>query len=336
MRVPSVFYAIPCGEFYSTQAKAIKDVSQRAEIEAVIAEDDPTTKGLWDKITEQIDKCDLLVADISSGSANIAVELGYAVARKPEGSVGIFISDNVQVPADLQRFVLQKYSSLSSFRQRLITWLSEALPLIDPRRFEGLSDTKAEFTEDFKSQDNFLRRWWTPPGCQYFLTHEGLRFSWAHFPILTTVLSLLHNCEFEFLARIEATCIGWAIRGTRHPTHSIPSSCIMFNLSGDGLLVPHIWSARNVDPRNAYHVFSEQAVHAEVNWSPEGWFRLLTRVRGTVIEIENQGRLLFSADFSAAPYSDAYADADLREGQVGFRCHPGEVATVAEVRVREL
>lgn len=336
MRMPSVFYAIPCGEFYAQQASAIREVSRTANIKPVIAEDDPTTKGLWEKIIEEIDKCDLFVADVSSKSPNIAVELGYAVARKPEGSIGIFISDNVDVPSDLRRFVLQKYSSLASFRKGLIDWLSETLPMIDSELFDDLEDVQAEFTEDFKSEELFLRRWWTPPYCQYSLTHEGLHFTWAHFPIMTTTVGLLQDYEFEFLGRIDSTTIGWVVKGTLRPHQTLPASCVMFNLSGTGHLLPHIWSTRKVDPVSHYHAFADQAVDAQVSFSTDGWLRLLTRVRGGLIEVENEGNLIFSGDFSQEPYRGHYGPTDLKEGQVGFRCHPGEEATVAQVRVREL
>ena len=78
-RRPSVFYAIPCGDFYSIQNEIILAVSKKAQIDPIIAEDDLRTKGLWEKIKEQIDSSDLLVADISSGSSNIILELGYAI-----------------------------------------------------------------------------------------------------------------------------------------------------------------------------------------------------------------------------------------------------------------
>ena len=68
-----VFFAIPCGDFYDLQAESIRRTAQAAQIKPVIAEDDVRTKELWRKITADIDQCDFFVADISSGSQNIAL-----------------------------------------------------------------------------------------------------------------------------------------------------------------------------------------------------------------------------------------------------------------------
>lgn len=76
-----VFFAIPCGGFYDLQAEAIRRVARAVGVEPVVAEDDVRTKELWRKITADIDRCDLFVADIGSDSKNIALELGYALAK---------------------------------------------------------------------------------------------------------------------------------------------------------------------------------------------------------------------------------------------------------------
>jgi hypothetical protein len=121
-----VFFAIPCGGFYDLEAESIRRTAQAAQIEHVIAEDDVGTKELWRKITAGIDRCDLFVADISSGSQNIAFELGLGLARKPADRVDIFITASAENPSDLRGYVLQKYGSLSEFESRLGAWLSEA------------------------------------------------------------------------------------------------------------------------------------------------------------------------------------------------------------------
>ena len=96
------FVAVPCGDFYSVQAAAISDVFRGSGVEAYIAEDEPTTKGLWSKIRDQIDSCDLFIADISSRSPNILLEVGYAIARKPETRIGVFTAESIEVPSDLR------------------------------------------------------------------------------------------------------------------------------------------------------------------------------------------------------------------------------------------
>ena len=158
-----VFFAIPCGGFYDLQSESIRRTARAARIEPVIAEDDVRTKELWRKITADIDRCDFFVADISSGSQNIAFELGYALARKPPDRVGIFIAGSAQDPSDLRGYVLQKYGSLSEFESRLGSWLSEATGarVFLPGRAKG---SGVAYLEDFRDLDRFLRLWSVPPG----------------------------------------------------------------------------------------------------------------------------------------------------------------------------
>ena len=148
-RRPRVFVAIPCGAFYSVQADIIRDLFASADIDAYIAEDSSDTKGLWDSISVQIDKADVFIADISSGSPNILLEVGYAIARKPIGAIGLFISNQIDVPSDLRWVVVQIYSSLSSFSAALDSWTEKAFPLSRPSA-SRLAPTRTDvFSEDF-------------------------------------------------------------------------------------------------------------------------------------------------------------------------------------------
>jgi len=331
-----IFFAIPCGEFYSVQADIIRRVCRSVGITADIVEDDPSTKGLWDKITGRIDAADYFVADITSRSRNIVVELGYAIARKPIERMAVLIADNMPVPSDLGGLIVQKYSSLRSFQERLAGWISCSVPLVDSYRIAGLARDPAGFQEDFQNQDAFLKRWYTPPWCSYLFTAEGLKFSGASIPILTNTLAILGDCEFEFTARIDEKTIGWVVKGTTPPDLPVPAFFVMFNLSQEGQLLPHIWTIKDLQEGTGYHVYSDQAVKVEITKSEDNWFTLMTRVRGDMVEILNDDNVIFEADFSKPPYAEAYGSVSGKMGQVGFRCHPGEVATVRRVRVREI
>ena len=334
-RRPRVFVAIPCGAFYSVQADMLRELFASAEIDAYIAEDSPDTKGLWDSISVQIDGADAFLADISSGSPNILLEVGYAIARKPIGAIGLFISDQVDVPSDLRWVVAQVYSSLASFRATLASWIERTLPV--SRASAPLAPTPTEvFAEDFMSEDLFLRRWATPPGCSYFLTAEGLRFSNAHFPILTTPLAIMGDCEFEFQGRIDSEQLGWALKGTKGFTDLLPSFCVMFALNIRGELTPHVWNARHPHPQTHYQVFSRTVLPPNVRPRLGVWARFVTHVKGNMYEIEIDGNSVFRADLSLGEFALLYSDRESIQGQVGFRCHPGEQATVRSVRVRAL
>lgn len=336
IKPPVIFFAIPCGDFYEVQADIIRNVCAAAGIISDIIEDDPGTKGLWDKITHRIDAADYVIADITSKSPNIVVELGYAIARKPIQRIAVLIADYVPIPSDLGGLIVQKYSSLRLFQQKLIDWIIASIPFINKEQFDSLKSERLEFTEDFRDQDIFLRRWTTPPNCSYLFTPEGLRFSWAHFPILSHTLAILKDCEFEFDARIEQGNMGWVIKGTTPPKLPMPTFCIMFNLGMQGRLVPHIWTAELPVENTHYHVYESEGVNVVLDKSKDGWFSILTRVQGDVVEVLNKDKLLFSADFSGKPYTEAYSSVTQKMGQIGFRCHPGEIATVRRVRVREI
>ncbi|MDP2659735.1 MAG: hypothetical protein Q8R28_03290, partial [Dehalococcoidia bacterium] len=234
-RQTSVFFAIPCGEFFELQNRCIKTACRVAGLSAVIVEDHSGTADLWDKITGRIDAADYFVADISSNSANVILELGYAIREKRPRYVGIFIADNARVPVDLQGFTLQKYSSVRDFQRKLAKWMVDNVPFADKRKLDAIDVKSLDFREDFKDYDRFLRLWSLPPQCSFQLTHEGLRFSNAHFPIMTTHLALLRNYEFEFKAKIESRTFGWIIKGTSASlttplTSYLPVFCVMFNI----------------------------------------------------------------------------------------------------------
>lgn len=111
----TAFVAIPCGDYYAVQAETIRAILEGAGVQAYIAEDDSSTTGLWNKIHERIDDSDLFIADISSRSPNILLELGYAMARKPKSRIGIFNAESIEIPSDLRWLIIQVYSSLLVF-----------------------------------------------------------------------------------------------------------------------------------------------------------------------------------------------------------------------------
>ena len=333
----TIFFAIPCGEFFAAQNKCIKNVCESVGVKAVIVEDHSKTAGLWTIITEKIDSADYFVADISSKSPNVILELGYSIREKKSRYNAIFIADNTPVPVDLQGFTLQKYTSLCDFQNKLIKWMIDNIPLVDSRKLDSLNTRSFDFRDDFKEYDRFLKLWSFPPQSSFQLTHEGLRFTNAHFPIMTTHLALLKNYEFEFKAKIESRTLGWIVKGTRQG--AMPSSrylltfCVMFNIKGDGKLRPHIFNYNNLSRDFSYHQFDEQQVELDV--SQEGWFTLVTRVVGDQITILNDGNTVFDEDFTVGRYGEAYEFAN-KQGEVGFRCHPGEQGVINYVRVKEI
>ncbi len=334
-RRASVFFAIPCGEFFAAQRDRIDMVCRALGIAPVVVEDRSATDGLWRKITGAIGEADYFVADISSLSPNVIVELGYALREKRQRNCAIFVAESVNVPVDLQGFTLQKYSSLAGFQEALGSWLLEAVPCLDPTKLSGLRSEPFAYEEDFLSRDRFLRLWALPPTCSFVLTGQGLRFTNAHFPLMTSHLALLADYEFTFRAKIESSRIGWVVKGTRPHLSPLPSFCVMFSIDTSGRLVPHLWNSRFVDEKTHYQVLWDQVKDGtDVRFSEEGWAVLTTRVVGDEITILNgAGSVLYEYDFSQNAY---YKNTGPKQGEIGFRCHPGEQAVVNHLSVTEL
>lgn len=331
----NIFFAIPCGEIFSIQNRVIKSICEVANVNPVIIEDHSQTDGLWEKITGQVDSVDYFVADISSLSPNVILELGYCIREKKSKYYAIFIADNIKVPVDLQGFTLQIYSSIRDFQNKLIKWISDNIPFVDKTKFKNLTTSNLAFYEDFKDIDRFLRLWTFPPQCSFQLTHEGLRFTNAHFPIMTTHLALLRNYKFEFKAKNESGNVGWIIKGTRPFNNYLPTFCVMFNINQEGDLTPHIFNFNKVDPIRHYKVFEKNRIKAVLNISQEGWFTIITKVVQDKITVLNDDRSIFEQDFNIDPYKEFYEFPN-KQGEVGFRCHPGEQGIINYIKVEEI
>lgn len=333
---PTVFFAVPCGEFYTHQHEIICRVAKSLGFKEVILEDHRGTKDLWKTITDKIDDADFFVADISSKSFNVALELGYAMRSKPHRKIGVFIAKSQPIPADLQGFVCQTYSSFREFEINLREWATKTLG-IESRKQKSKTrrDGSVLFREDFADHDLFWRRWTTPPGSSFLLTHEGLRFSSSTLPILTSTLGLLADCEIEFMARIEQDKLGWVVKGTRDRNHHIPAFCVLLQIDAKGNLRPHIWTKKKLDKRQGYQAFNHTAV--DLRFSKTGWFNLKTQIKGSRISVSQGSRILFDADFeSEQPYAAFYNTITPKEGQIGFRCYGDEEAVIRSVEVREI
>ena len=332
MNKPRVFFAIPCGEFFSTQEKIITQISSKVAIDAVIVERDLVTKGLWEKIVEKIDDADYFVADVSSGSPNVLLELGYALRDKPERRIGIFISSSAKTLSDLSGFVRQEYSSLSDFADKLSGWLSDSIPNIseDLVGSNGIY-LKSYFHEEFMNQDLFLKRWAVPPTGQYIFKGKGIQIGNMNFPMLTKHLGLMDDHEFEFKAQILKKCIGWAVRGTyQNYDDLIPSFCLMFNLNPEARITAHIWNAHKPDPVNLYHILRSEEIRA---FSVDDWITVRTVIKGDSVTIFLNDLEIMNIDFAMPGFHEAYILDYKKQSQVGFRVDRGEEAIINYVTV---
>ncbi|MBI3379128.1 hypothetical protein HY029_00030 [Candidatus Gottesmanbacteria bacterium] len=331
---PKIFFAIPCGEFFHIQNNIIKTICETLNIECLIIEDHTKTDFLWKKITNGIDDSDYFIADISSKSTNVILELGYALREKKSRFCAIFISNNIQPPVDLQGLKLQKYNSFRDFKEKLINWIKDNV-LLDTNILPAFEIDDLPI-EDFKDLDRFIRLW-SAPGGSFSLTHEGLDVMNAHFPIMTNYLAPLNNYEFEFRARIVNGAVGWAVKGTKRYASIVPEFCLMFNIGLDGKLTPHIFNInKSIKEHGGYKPFNEKVRIVALKKSKEGWFNIKTIVIDDNIRILNDGEIIFEDDFSKEPYKEYY-DYPNKQGEIGFRCYQGvEEAIIEYFSIKEI
>jgi hypothetical protein len=330
-----VFFAIPCGEFFSKQHELIQSVCESAAIAAVIIEDHSRTDNLWGKITHAIDTADYFVADISSNSPNVILELGYCIKEKPPEEFAIFIADCIKVPVDLQGFTLQKYNSIRDFRNKLIQWFLDNVLLEKKEELQLGEPPSIDFIEDFMDLDKFLRFWSLPPQCSFKLTHEGLNFTNARFPIMTEHLALLGDYKFSFKAKINRLCVGWIVKGTRDHDKILPAFCVMFNLNQEGVLTPHILNQHMIDPQHIYTPFKIRQFKADLKDPANEWISIVTTIVGDKVTVSVNDQTVFDENLNTEPYRELFNFPRI-EGQVGFRCDNWEEAVVREVKVEEI
>lgn len=175
-----------------------------------------------------------------------------------------------------------------------------------------------------------------PPGAAFHLSGDGLKLGDTHLPVLTKQLGLVRDCDVEFKARIDRQQIGWAVLGTQDPQNVLPTFCVMFALRTDGRLVPHLWSARLLNPAHGgYHRYDQRSKKIRLSRDRHGWFTMITRVRGDRIQLIHRNRVVFDADLKRQPFATVYRSVPVKQGNVGFRCFPGEEATITRIEVRE-
>lgn len=332
-RLVKIFFAIPCADSFSIQTRIIREVCKSFGIMAVIVEDHSQTDILWRKITDKIDDADYFIADISSDSKNTILELGYAMREKKLRNIGIFIANTISVPSDLRGQTLQIYSGFKSLKSNLIRWIKDnVLYSHEPSSLDSLDKFLKTIEEDFRNKEKFLRLWSNPPFSSFNFTSEGLRFTNSDFPIMTNYLGLLQNYEFIFRAKLIRNAFGWVVKGSKSFPNILPEFCVMFNITEANKLTSHIY---NINNKSNYSWQRIEEIQCNDLIRKNEWFEITTKVEGDRITIIKENKKLFEKDFNEAPYKEFYTY-DNKQGEVGFRCHPGEEGLVDYIKVREI
>ncbi len=340
-----VFLALPCAEAFTEVNDCIKGAFVAADTKPVVIEDRTKTTFLWKEIVKEIDFADYFVADISSLSPSVILELGYAIKGKARQRIVVLISKNIKVPSDITWLRYIQYGTMGELKKKLVKWIKDNIPPVDPQKLDCFIAKNRAYEEYFWDFDRFNELWHCPPSGQFHLTSEGLHFTNTHFPIMTKHCALYQDYEFEFKARIDRNLFGWIVKGTRDHRRFSPTFCIMFNIDQDCFLTPHILNVDTVSEESGYHSFERQPVSLV---RKEGWFTLTTKVIEDRITIFNDGKEIFGVDFSTDdPYKSFYETPYQKQGEIGFRCFGwespyneepsfNEEATVRYVKLREI
>ena len=309
---PKIFFAIPCGGFYSIQATIIKKICKEYDVHYEIDEDDPTTRILWTEIQDKIINCDYFIADVSYKNPNILMELGFAIKDKKLNDVCIFKSKASDDISDISGIVYCEFNSFQVFADKLSKWLAHKLgrSLIDSK---SIASEPAAYDEDFLSKPRFEKYWYVPPGSQHIFK-DGIKFnSVSGLPFLTKHLGLLGiNYDVTYELKILKNRIGLVVLGVILPDAFYPSFFSMIQLHDDGKVVPHVFNEATwrvgrsrgsaIIPRNK-------------------WTSIRLEVRKFKITLYD----LISADREEIDFENEFLNVDFQReennmGQVGFRC----------------
>src|SRR3990172_9866525 len=138
---------------------------------------------------------------------------------------------------------------------------------------------------------------------------------------MTTHLGLLQDYTMTFAGRIQQGAIGWVVLGTRPYGSLLPTFCIMFSLSMEGVLTPHILNMNYFHPQTHYQVFTSMKAVSPFN--QHTWLSVVTKVVGSQVTVSIDGHTVFDQDFATPPFGEYYLSQGA-QGEIGFRCHPGE------------
>lgn len=328
-----VFFAIPCGDYYSNQKSIIKRICSLYGVRSIINEADYTTASLLGQICRQIEKCDYFVADISSNSPNIILELGYALKAKKIEDIGVLLSNVANCPSDLQDIKRLQYGNYNQFADKLNSWLSNILSV--EIKIVDESFSKFNYYDSFQDIDSFLTKWQIPLGCDYSLTINGLRFSNAHRPIISKHLAYLDKYTFEFDCQINNQVIGWIVKGTQSDVITKTMDfCVMFNLNIDGYIHPHIFSINKPNELSLYQPFDRVKVPIDPDLLKTR-INIKTHVDDYRVKVQINDIDCLEIDFSNERYRDYYDSITEKTNQVGFRCDFLEEATIFNVRIHQ-
>lgn len=327
-----IFFAIPCGDYYSNQKNIIQKICELYNIRPIINESDNTTDSLLSQIFEQIMLCDYFVADISSNSPNVIFELGYAFKAKHISKIGLLLSNVSKCPSDLQAIKRLQYSSYRIFADKLNDWISSILN-VDSKIIDDSFIRFVGYYDSFQDIDHFISKWQIPLGCDYSLTFNGFTFSNANLPIISRHLAYLDNYTFEFDCLINNKVIGWIVKGTQlNFIDRVIDFCIMFNLSSDGFIHPHIFSKNKLEPGSLYKPFKREKIPDGIDCNGKR-LNIKTRVEDIIITVLINDVECLRMDCSTESYKAYYDSVSEKTNQVGFRCDYTEQATIYNVKV---
>lgn len=121
-----VFLSIPYKKPYQRYEVAIRAALRVSGLEPVIARESTRTVTILEEVSALIDSCQYAIVDISGWNFNVALEMGYVVAR--DLPYVILKNSRTKAPADLQGLKYQEYGNVQILRSKLVRWIHQNIP----------------------------------------------------------------------------------------------------------------------------------------------------------------------------------------------------------------
>jgi hypothetical protein len=367
----NIFVITKCGEPYNHNTDIIKTIASKIKAECTIAELKFSfqEKSLLEDIYNDISKADYVLVDLLPLNFNIAYEAGltYTINKlKPKKANFYFLTpkylfDQDKIPTDIKGLKHLPYSNYKEYATIIKNCLGNEINDENIKKelddyINSLYIPNSESFLDF----NMLSERFVFNDSRINLTSDGMKISYAHFPIYYKNFELFNDYELTINARIDLRRLGIALHVETDANNNIslikipiPLKLFMFNISQEGEILPHVLHRNILNGTYHYWPFKTQA-HKFENVKLNDFFKLVVQVKENIVSIIlndvyyhriditelNIDELKYNEcmDTSFIKNEKMFKEkmkellVSLKKGSFGFRVHPDEMATIRSLK----
>ena len=367
----NIFVITKCGEPYNNNNDIIRKIANKINIKCTIAELKFSfeEKSLLEDIYKDISNADYVLIDLVPTNSNISYEAGltYTLNKlKPKKANFYFLTpkylfDLDKIPTDMKGLKHLPYSNYKEYAMMVKSCLENEIKeeSINKELEDYINSLYVPNSETFLDY-NMLSERFVFNDSRINLTSEGMRISYAHFPIYYRNFEFFKDYELIINARIDLRRLGIALHIETDANKNIsllkiplPLKLFMFNISQDGEILPHVLD-RNI-LNKTYHYWPFYG--SKYNFTTtklDDFFKLVVQVKGNLItiilnDIESHLFDITKLDINELNYADCMDSSfsnneilfkdkmkelldNLKQGSFGFRVHPDEMATIKSLK----